>query len=223
MRNILLSVVLAPSVLAIGVLGCGSSQPRSTAPAPPPASSAPPTAAQPAGGQMCPMMGMAGANVAAADTADGAALAFTTTGDPAELRAHVRRMADMHNHGGGHRGGMHHGGDMQGGMQGGTGGGGMHAGKEMHMVPSRASVEDLPNGARVLLVPNDPSQLSALRAQAREHAAMMAKGECPMMEPTPQAQPQPTGAHGQLPPTGAWGSSAAACDARACRNPRAAR
>jgi hypothetical protein len=134
---------------------------------------------------------MAGANIVASDTTDGVAIAFTTTGDPAELRAHVRKMADMHNQ----MAGMHH----EGGMH----GGGMHAEMSMHMVPSRASVEDLPDGARVVLVPNDPSQLAALRTHVREHAAMMAKGECPMMAPKQQAQPQPAGEHTQHHPPGA--------------------
>jgi hypothetical protein len=162
---------------------CGSKQsgPTSTATAPPPAT-------QHESGQTCPMMQMAGAKLVPSDTADGVAIAFTTTGDVAELRAHVRRMAEMDNgmavmhqgemHGGMGSGDMHGGsGDMHGGM--------MH----MQMVPSRASVEDIPGGARLLLVPNDPAQLAALRSQAREHVAMMEKGECPMMKGQPQAPP----------------------------------
>lgn len=162
--------------LAIGLLGCGSSQTTSQ-----PTASAPPPAAQHAGEGGCPMMqGMEGASIAATDTGDGAAIAFTTTRDAAALRARIHHMADMHNgmmaHGEGTHGGMGSG-EMHGGM-----GKGMHGGAEMHMVPSRASVEDIPSGARLVLVPNDPAQLSTLRAHVHEHAAMMAKGECPMKE-----------------------------------------
>jgi hypothetical protein len=200
MRNSLLC-----SVLAIGVLSCGSGQTKSTASAPPPNT-------QHAGGQMCPMMRMADANVVTSDTSDGVAIAFTTAGDVAELRAHVRKMAEIHNG----MSGMHHGKDMHGGMgsgdmhggmgsgdmHGGMGSGDMHGGmgmQMMRMVPSRASVEDVPGGARLVLVPTDPSQLTTLRAQAREHAAMMEKGECPMME----TRPQPTDEHARHHPTGA--------------------
>lgn len=166
---------------------CGSRQ-RSAEPAP----SAPPpaqTAHAPGGsGGECPMMiDPATTQVTASDTSDGIALVFTTSGDVAELRARVRRMADMHNqmagmHGGGTTGpgGMH-----GGGMHGGHGTGPMH----MHMVPSRASVEDVPGGARLLLVPTDPAQLAALRQQARMHADMMAKGQCPMAAPAPAPEP----------------------------------
>jgi hypothetical protein len=97
MRESFLCSILG-SVLAIGVLGCGSGRTKSTASAPPPNT-------QHAGGQMCPMMQMAGANVVTSDTSDGVAVAFTTTGDVAELRAYVRRMAEMHNG----MAGMHHG------------------------------------------------------------------------------------------------------------------
>ena len=55
------------------------------------------------------------------------------------------------------------------------------------MVPARASVEDVPGGARLVLTPVDPAQLAALREQMRSHAAMMGKGECPMMESGPSA------------------------------------
>jgi hypothetical protein len=47
------------------------------------------------------------------------------------------------------------------------------------MVPSRARTEDVPGGERLVLVPNDPSQLPALREQARAQVSMLEKGECP--------------------------------------------
>jgi len=141
---------------------------------------------------MCPMQ-MAGTKLTTSDTSDGVAIAITTPGDVDELRVHVRRMAEMHNS-------MHGGGGMHGGMEsgdahGGMGSGGAH-GQMMHMqmVPSRASVEDIPGGVRLVLVPTDPSQLAALRAQARDHAAMMEKGECPMMQASAPA-PEPGADH----------------------------
>lgn len=111
-------------------------------------------------GGMCPMMSP-DTKVSAVDTADGVAMTFTTSGDPAGLRARARAMADMHNR-------MHAGS--------GSAGPGMRA-----MVPSQATAEDIPNGARIVLRPNDPSQLATLRAQARDRATRMQSGNCPMM------------------------------------------
>lgn len=174
------------SILIICVLGCGSgqstSQPRSTAP--------PPAAGQTTTQPMCPMMPPAGTNVVATDTNDGVAIAFTTTGDVADLRTRVHRMAEMHEK----MRAMHHGGEMDSGM----GSGDMH-GRMMHtqMMAARVTVEDIPGGSRLVFVPSDPSQVSALRDQAREHAAMMAKGECPMMKTGPE--PKPDGEHSHHP------------------------
>ena len=49
------------------------------------------------------------------------------------------------------------------------------------MVPSSATVEDVEAGARIVLTPNDPAQLGALRTHVHGHAERMARGECPMM------------------------------------------
>jgi hypothetical protein len=127
------------------------------------------------------MMPPAGTQVVTSDTSDGVAVAFTTTGDVAALQAHVRHMADMHDR----MSAMHQGSGMHGGM----GSAGMMS---MQMIPSRASVEDIPGGARLVLVPDDPAQLSALRTLVREHAAMMAAGQCPMMGTQPQPTDEPT-------------------------------
>lgn len=187
-----LSVVLGAVLLA----ACGGSQN-------PPAKSesgAVPYAGANSAGEMCPMQ-LAGTQVAAEDTQDGVAMVFTTSGDVSELRRRVRRMAEMHqthmaNHsshmgpGGMGSGGMGSGGMMGSGAMGsGTMGpeqpmgskpmmGGEHMG--MHMVPSAARTEDVDGGARIVLTPEDPARLAELRAHAREHAAMMAKGQCPM-------------------------------------------
>jgi hypothetical protein len=187
MRKLLLA-----SLVAVGTLACGSSGTKSQ----PTTASAPPPAQHEAG--QCDMKEMAGAKVNATDTANGIAVEFTTSGDVAALRTHVHKMADMHNGMAPHEGGEMHGGMGSGEMHGGMGSGGMHEMHGMKMVPSRATVEDIDGGARIVLVPNDPAQLADLRTHVREHAAMMAKGECPMME----TQPQQTGEHADHHPAG---------------------
>ena len=111
---------------------------------------------------MCPMMG-ADTKVSAVDTSDGVAMVFTTSSDPADLRARVRAMAEMHNK-------MHA-----------TGSGSAAMGRRGRMVPSAATAEEVPGGARLVFRPLDPAQLATLRDQARHRAEMMQKGDCPMM------------------------------------------
>lgn len=125
----------------------------------------------------CPIA-LPGTTARAEDVDGGAALAFTTTGDVAELRRRVARMAEMHDehHGEGHgaQKGMHagemhemHGGQMHGGMM---------------MPPSTARSEDIEGGARLVFTPRDPTDLAKLREQTRQHAEKMASGhQCPMM------------------------------------------
>jgi hypothetical protein len=221
-------------LLMAHAVSCSHKQPAAYSPPPP----LPPTAnstaspgAQPAAEDpMCPMAHVQGLHVMTEDTSDGVAVVFKTEGDVADLRARVRRIADMHNrqmgpgagspdmHGGAGSTPEPHAGsanpsrqenpptppspeDLPSGQAGPSASGGgpptsseaepgnaqpMH-GRGMGMVPSRASVEDIPGGARLILTPNDPSKLSALREQARMHAQMIARGECPMMEPPASA------------------------------------
>ena len=180
-------------VLLIAVITACGSQQRSTEP-----TTSEPTRAQtgqqPGGGAMRPM-NAAGTQIAVSNTSDGVAIMFTTTGDVADLRARVRQMADMRNEMAGAKGKGMQGDGLQRGMQ----GGGMGVG--MNMIPSRAWVEDVPNGARLVLVPMDPSQLAALRQQARAQAEMMQRGQCPMMGP-PSPAPQPDSEHEQHRPGG---------------------
>ncbi|TMQ07034.1 MAG: hypothetical protein E6J90_44535 [Deltaproteobacteria bacterium] len=78
--------------------------------------------------------------------------------------------------------------------------GNLQSGMDLAMVPARARVEDVPGGARRVLIPQDPSQLPALREQAREQVSMLEKGECPRLMTEPQLQP--TGDNPNRHPTG---------------------
>ncbi|WP_242344631.1 hypothetical protein [Anaeromyxobacter terrae] len=118
----------------------------------------------------CPMS-VAGTRVVAADTADGESLTFTTTPDAApELRTRVRAMAETHN--------RHHATPGMEGMH------GMRHGAMPHEAmppPSRATVEDLDYGARILLTPVDPADVERLRSTVRLHAQRMEEsGTCEM-------------------------------------------
>jgi hypothetical protein len=98
----------------------------------------------------------------------------------ATLRERVRAMAEMHNshHAAGDagHGGMH---GMHGGMGGGPSGG--MEGMEMPP-PSQASVEDLPDGARILVTPRDPADLQKLQTTVRQHAKHMQEHGCGMID-----------------------------------------
>ncbi len=152
---------------------------------------------------MCPMQ-VPGATVAATEVEGGIGLSFTTTtGDVAELRQRVRRMAEMHNQPGGHMMmGSHgapapgadaehqHGAQAGAGREGG-GRGGMTMGGGMMMPATTASAEDIEGGARLILQPKDPAQLGALREHVRMKAQRMAGGECPMMSRGSGGEPAP--------------------------------
>jgi len=149
-------------------------------------------------------MHLAGAQVVAEDTKEGAAMVFTTSGDVAELRRRVHHLAEMHQMRMANRdlkGGPGNMGNMGPGTPGSPGAtmgsGAMGSGAmgpgtmgpkpmmgaghmPMAMVPSTARAEDTDGGARLVLTPEDPTKLAELRAQVREHAAHMANGECPM-------------------------------------------
>jgi len=148
-----------------------------------PSTAAPAQAGMAGMAEMCPMS-VPGTQVSAMDVATGEALTFTAAPEnAAALREKVHGMADMHNrhhaagehgHGGMGHGGMGHGG--MGGMSAMGGMGGMQA-----PPPSRASVEDLPDGARILITPNDPVDLQLLRSAVRSHAEHMQRHGCGMM------------------------------------------
>ncbi|BDG02410.1 hypothetical protein [Anaeromyxobacter oryzae] len=171
--------LLATVVFALTGTACMAGHAASAA-TPEPAATAPPSAGAAMGGGMagmCPMS-VPGTKVSAADTATGEALTFTTTPDQAAaLRERVHAMADMHNrqHASGETG--------HGGMMGGMMGGGM-GGEEMGGMPppSRAAVEDLPDGARIQVTPNDPADLQKLQSAVRSYAQHMEQQGCGMMD-----------------------------------------
>ena len=166
--------------LLIGTFAaCGSQYQTSSQPPQAPA----PTAQASPHGEMCPMMvDPATTQITTMDTNDGVAITFTTmTSDVNALRTRVHQIADMHNRMAMQQGGCPHAGAMREGMM---------------MVPSRAMAQDIEGGTRVVLVPNDPSQLETLREQARMHADMLQRGECPMMHPSAPA-PAPAPEHEQ--------------------------
>lgn len=184
-----LATLLAPLAACMPAMMAGHTAPAmGAAPATAP-TSAPGTAPTDA----CPMA-VPGAQVTASDTPDGEALTFTTTsGDVAELRRRVHGMAEMHGRHHAAGAGMEHGhggmghGEMMGGgmamggsaMEGGQGAGG-HGSHAMAIPPSRAAVEDVENGARVVVTPNDPADLEKLRSAARMHAQHMQQHGCEM-------------------------------------------
>jgi hypothetical protein len=104
----------------------------------------------------CPIK-IQGMKVAASDTPNGVALTFSTgTGDVAELRRRIERMAEMYK------------------MQ--------SDGRDLmlngHFIPGTAEFEATRNGARLTLIPKDPARLEEFRAQVPEHAEMMRNAAC---------------------------------------------
>ena len=205
MRRRLIVIAAAAAVALALAAGCKSNETQTSAA--PSGEGTAPAVAKPAaepqpGGMMAQMrdqcpMSAEGAQIEVSDTENGVALTFTATnGAVADLRARTRRMAEMYTLQGGHRGmRWHHmGGDdgrgMMGedhgsGTMGGTGmGHGPGVGMARGMMPAAtATVEDVEGGARILLVPMDPSQLEPLREHARMHCERMHDGECPMLNP----------------------------------------
>jgi hypothetical protein len=167
MTRVLLAGAAAFAVLS----GCAHAPP----PEPAPKTEAATPGAAHAGGMMamCPM-GVPGTQVAAVDAANGETIAFTTTGQVAELRSRVHGMAKMHD--------QHHAGaDAHAGMAGGGMMGSGHAMGGATMPPSRATVLDTETGASILLVPIDPADLAKLQSAARLHVQQMQKEGCGMM------------------------------------------
>ena len=107
--------------------------------------------------QNCPMRVM-GAEVSTEESKNGIILIVTTkTGDVADLRRRVESMAKMHAE---------------------------NSNKEMHgnMIPFSVPYEEVTNGARLTLTPKDAARLEEFRTKVRQHAEMMTKGDCSMMQ-----------------------------------------
>jgi hypothetical protein len=134
--------------------------------------------------QACPML-VDGVNVDVEDTADGIAMRFTTTtrDNVDDLRNRVEKLSRMYGaeRGKGEMMWQHMGHKRAEGDRPGTGmgaGRGQDQGVVGGMPPATARVENIDNGARLLLTPTDSGQLSALREHARDHQRRMSGGEC---------------------------------------------
>ncbi len=151
---------------------------------------------------LCPVH-VPGTTVEVADTQDYVALLFVTRGgDVDDLRNRVRYLAEMHGQtaanstGGGHQ-------EMQHGMMGcmmmdHEGGHGSTNAAQPPDLAARATVDDIPGGARLTLVPIAPTPLEALRSHVHQDAQIMQHGECsPMsMDGQPGAVPGQTAPEG---------------------------
>ena len=174
--------LLGALVVALAGTACAHAEPGATSSAANPAVASP-TASAPSAGMagMCPMS-VPGTKVAVANTATGASLTFTTSTDQASaVREKVYGISEAHNRrlasGDAVQGGM---GSAGGVMDGGMMGEGM-AGLPMPP-PSRTTVEDLYDGARIVMTPVDPADLQQLRDTVRrrvEHMQQHGCGEMP--------------------------------------------
>jgi len=191
-RALLVFVFCAVGTACRGPMGGG--EPTSSSDAAPTASAAGPHSGMSGMSgmmAMCPMQ-LPGVHVTAADTADGAAMVFTTTmANVEEVRQRVRHMAAMRNM---HQGGMMH-------AQGGGPGGGcpMMGGADgaMRMPNAQSRAEDVADGEQIVFVPTAPAEIDAVRAHVRAHAALMQSGQCCSMMGSHAASDAPGPASGE--------------------------
>ena|SRR5687768_15202001 len=160
-------------ILLVLLVGCGAAEGTDTEKAPLPQAA---PAVQPNEGKAAPVkdggcpLALPGAQLRSEVTADGVALVFTTSGgDGAELRDRVQRMADRHN-------------AAAPAVEPDA------AGKKAPA--SRAAVEEISGGARVVFTPADPAQVGVLREHIRVHGKEMAEAGCG--EPPAPARVTPT-------------------------------
>jgi hypothetical protein len=108
----------------------------------------------------CPMH-LPGAKVEVLDTADGVALTLTAdAGSVDELRRRVQFLVSRHNERFDKLRVMPH----------------------ARILAGKATYEEVPNGAKLMLVPRDPAQLEAFRTQVHERVERLQGGDCLMME-----------------------------------------
>ena len=149
-------------ILVVLLAGCGASDGTDTekAPLPPMEAGDQPNqarAVEPTDSD-CPLA-LPGAQLRSEVTADGVALVFTSSGgDGAELRDRVQHMVDRHNAARPPAEAPN------------------AAGK--NPPPSRAAVEEISGGARVVFTPTDPAKVGLLREHIRVHGKEMAEASC---------------------------------------------
>lgn len=152
-----------------------------------PEATEPTTPAVPEPRQGCPTE-VEGLGVLVAPTDDGVAISFTTsTGDVGDLRERVRHLATMYQRY--HRKG---GPDIVWRYVGrGPGVAGQRdADRGWGPMPEvEVSVENIPQGARVEIRPEDPSDLQAVRDVIRHHHERMQGGECFTLQGTVEPAP----------------------------------
>jgi hypothetical protein len=117
-------------------------------------------------GARCPLL-LSSVTVVSKDVDEGVALDFTTSGDIAELRHRVREIATTHSHDA-------FGGDDECGcpLIGNDG--------APLMAEASTSAEPTPGGARLVLVPNERSEVLRLRARVSERLQRLAVTDCPV-------------------------------------------
>jgi hypothetical protein len=123
-------------------------------------------------GPLCPLQ-VPGATVTESDVGGGAALDFRTSAEHvAGVRQRVRLIAAVYNH---HGAGTPIDGSPEPSVH-------SENAEDVHpdlgMPVASASVEDIDDGARLVLRPESPSQLQALRERARAHAAGVRGDDC---------------------------------------------
>jgi hypothetical protein len=130
-----------------------------------------------AAGDHCPMS-VPGTKVKASDVSGGMSMMFATTGDVGELRKKVHAMADHMNAQASGAMGAHS--MMMGSADGGPGmmqgrgmGPSMHSGTMTPLPPGRAQAEDADGGARLRMMPADPSRLGEMKERIQQHVQMM--------------------------------------------------
>jgi len=185
-------------MMVVVLAGCGAADSTDTehAPLPPLEQPSQPRASEkapPAADRDCPLA-LPGAQMVSEVTADGVALVFTTSGgDAAELQARVHQMAEQHNEAQVPEADARS--EKQGdGMGTAEGAHGMDMHGAAREVPSRATVEDIAGGARIVFTPSDPAKVGLLREQIRVHGKEMATSNCSQKTaPAAQAPPPPSG------------------------------
>jgi hypothetical protein len=168
--------------MLVGLLGAcggsGSSQPAYAEPAPVAENGAV------AGADMACPFAASEVDVMVEDIEAGVSLTITGTEDQVEsLRQWAESRAIAANgEMGMHGQDMHsrQGQDMQG-MQGGM----------MMIPPADATTDDVPGGVMLTIRAKNMEDVQMLREQARRHAEMVRAGQCPMMQPLPDAQAMP--------------------------------